>query len=81
MSRAFTRLVRAHDMPPCRFHDLRHIAATVLLRAGVPMPVVSNILGHSSINITVDTYGHVHVDKQVQQEVEGAFAAFARPVS
>jgi len=42
-----------------RFHDLRHTAATLFLRAGVPMAHVSKILGHSSIRTTVDTYGHL----------------------
>jgi integrase len=40
-------------------HTLRHSAASVLLGAGVPMPVVKDILGHSSITITVDMYGHM----------------------
>lgn len=40
-------------------HTLRHSAASVLLSAGVPMPIVKEILGHSSIAITVDMYGHM----------------------
>ena len=65
-------------MPSCRFHDLRHVAATTLLQAGVPMPVVSRILGHSSIQITVDTYGHVTVDPALHDQVHRALSAFAR---
>jgi integrase len=42
-----------------RFHHLRHTTATLLLDAGVAMEVVRDILGHSSILLTVDTYGHV----------------------
>ena len=41
------------------WHTLRHSCASVLLTSGVPMPIVSAILGHSSISITVDTYGHL----------------------
>ncbi len=78
VSRAFTRLVRSSGLPPCRFHDLRHVAATTLLQAGVPMPVVSRILGHSSIQITVDTYGHVTVDPALHEQVHRALSAFAR---
>ena len=40
-------------------HTLRHSAATTMLEAGIPIHVVSRQLGHSSINITVDIYGHV----------------------
>ena len=43
-------------------HDLRHVAASLMLAAGVPMAVVSRQLGHASIAITVDTYGHVTPD-------------------
>lgn len=40
-------------------HTLRHSAASVMLTNGVPLKVASDILGHSSIAITADTYGHV----------------------
>lgn len=45
--------------PGLRIHDLRHTAATVLLEAGAPMAIVSRVLGHARIGLTVDTYGHV----------------------
>lgn len=41
-----------------RFHDLRHLHATHLLAAGVPIPVVAARLGHSSTQMTLDRYGH-----------------------
>jgi integrase len=41
-----------------RFHDLRHAHATLMLRAGVPMKVASERLGHSAIAITMDLYTH-----------------------
>lgn len=41
------------------YHTLRHGLAARLLRRDVPMPVVSALLGHSSIRVTVDVYGHV----------------------
>ena len=44
---------------PVRLHDLRHTAASLLLGAGVPLKVVSETLGHSSIAITADVYAHV----------------------
>lgn len=52
-----------------RFHDLRHTHATLLLRQGVHVKVVSERLGHSTVGITLDTYSHVLPDMQ-----EGATA-------
>lgn len=80
VSKTFARLVKACDVPPGRFHDLRHIGATIMLRNGVPMPVVSRILGHSTIAMTVDTYGHVVVDQQVWDAVDRAFSTAFRTV-
>jgi hypothetical protein len=51
-------------MPHLRFHDLRHTHAPLLFRAGVPVKVVSERLGHKSIKITLDTYCHVLPDMQ-----------------
>jgi len=46
-------------VPDIRFHDLRHTCATLLLTKGVHPNIVSEMLGHSSIAITLDTYSHV----------------------
>jgi integrase len=42
-----------------QFHDLRHTCATLLLTKGVHPKIVSEMLGYSSIAITLDTYSHV----------------------
>jgi integrase len=42
-----------------RFHDLRHTAATLLLGRGVHPKIVSEMLGHSTVAITLDRYSHV----------------------
>ncbi len=42
-----------------RFHDLRHCCASLLLAQGVPPRVVMEILGHSDIRLTMNTYAHV----------------------
>jgi integrase len=47
------------ELPPIRFHDLRHTCATILLMAGKHPKFVQELLGHASINITLDTYSHV----------------------
>jgi integrase len=49
-----------------RFHDLRRTSATLLLGAGVHRKVVSEMLGHSTIAITLDLYSHVTPTMQQQ---------------
>ncbi|MFD6055234.1 tyrosine-type recombinase/integrase [Agromyces sp. NPDC060279] len=46
-------------LPLVRFHDLRHLQASLLLAAGVPLALVSKRLGHSSVQVTSDTYAHM----------------------
>jgi integrase len=46
-------------LPRLRFHDLRHSAATLLLAQGVHPRYIMDLLGHSSISLTMNTYGHV----------------------
>src|SRR5215470_9804826 len=46
-------------LPPIRLHDLRHLAATLALTAGVEMKVVSQMLRHKTLSITADTYALV----------------------
>ena len=53
-------LLRRAGLPhSARFHDLRHTCATLLLTKGVHPKIVSEVLGHSSIAITLDTYSHM----------------------
>jgi integrase len=59
MPRHFNPLLRQAGLPNIRFHDLRHTCATLLLTKGVHPKIVSEILGHSSVSITLDTYSHV----------------------
>ena len=50
---------RMKDLPPVRFHDLRHSHATQLLADGVHPKIAQERLGHSSITTTMDLYSHV----------------------
>ncbi len=52
-------LLKRAGLPDTRFHDLRHTCATLLLTKDVHPKIVSEMLGHSSIAITLDTYSHV----------------------
>jgi len=53
------RLLREACLPKQRFHDLRHSAASLLLVQGVHPRVVMEMLGHSQISLTLNTYSHV----------------------
>ena len=57
--RSFKPLLKRAGLPQIRFHDLRHTCATLLLTRNVDPKIVSEMLGHSSIAITLDTYSHV----------------------
>src|SRR5690606_11547361 len=59
VSDLFERLTEAAGLPPIRLHDLRHVAATLMLAAGVDIKVVSETLGHSDTRITRDIYQSV----------------------
>ena len=59
LSDGFKRLVQRSGLPRIRFHDLRHTHATLLLKAGVPIKVVSERLGHSTPGFTMATYQHI----------------------
>lgn len=63
-NRSFKPLLKRAGLPPIRFHDLRHTCATLLLGRDVNVKVVSEMLGHSSISITLDIYSHVLPDMQ-----------------
>ncbi|MDP8938859.1 MAG: tyrosine-type recombinase/integrase [Actinomycetota bacterium] len=56
------RLKRAGLSPTFRFHDLRHTCATVLLKQGVHVKFVQELLGHADIALTLNTYSHVLPD-------------------
>jgi integrase len=47
-------------IPRRKFHALRHTFAALSIAAGVDIYTVSRLIGHSSINMTADTYGHLY---------------------
>lgn len=58
-SQAFERWIKKLNLPKIRLHDLRHTHATIAIRAGVPVKVVSERLGHESPAFTLKQYAHV----------------------
>jgi integrase len=57
--RAFKKLLKSAELRDVRLHDLRHTAASLLLLQGVSPRVVMEVLGHSQISLTMNTYSHV----------------------
>lgn len=59
IERAYGEILAIAGLQHIRIHDLRHTAATLLLTQGVHPRVVMELLGHSQIAITMNTYSHV----------------------
>ena len=74
VQRAFYALAEQAGLGHVRIHDLRHTAATLMLRADVNPKVVSERLGHATVSITLDTYSHVLPD--LQREAAAAMDDF-----
>lgn len=72
MANRFDKLVSFAKVPTIRFHDLRHTHATLLLKAGVPVHVVAQRLGHSPPALTLSIYSHVLPRGQSAAAVEFA---------
>ena len=54
----FKQLLEEAGLPNIRFHDLRHTAATLMLKQGVSIKVVQERLGHSDAAMTLNVYSH-----------------------
>ena len=72
----FAKRRKSLGLPDQRFHDLRHFHATQLLRAGTPLHVVAQRLGHRDAMVTATTYAHVTSDQE-----ENASITFARAIN
>lgn len=73
----FKRLVELSGLPPVRLHDLRHLSASLALLAGTDIKVVQERLGHSSRQITSDTYTSV-LPELFRTEAESTVAVVPR---
>jgi integrase len=73
LSQVFDRHVAKSALPRIRLHDLRHTHATVLLKEGVPLKVVSERLGHANPAFTLSVYQHLLPG--MQADAAKAFAA------
>jgi integrase len=77
-----TKLINRHNrsaanpLPHARLHDLRHLHATTLLLAGVPVHLVAARLGHADPAVTLRVYAHV-----LREHAAGVGDIFAQAVS
>jgi integrase len=73
----FHKVLSEAGLPRIRFHDLRHSCATLLLVQGVSPRVVMEILGHSEIAMTMDTYSHVvpELQREAAAKMESVLAS------
>jgi integrase len=74
--KSFKKLLETAEIPHIRFHDLRHTAATLMLKQGIHAKVVSERLGHASIQITLDRYSHVlpSMQRDAADKLDAVFA-------
>jgi integrase len=72
----FKPLLTRAGLPQIRFHDLRHTCATLLLGRNVNPKIVSEMLGHARIAITLDTYSHVlpNMHNEAAKAIEDALS-------
>lgn len=77
---SFQALLKKAELPSVRFHDLRHSAATILLSMGVPVKVIQELLGHSQISVTLNTYSHVlpSMQQEAMQKMNEVFKQQSR---
>lgn len=75
LGRAFRRAIKRSKVNRIRFHDLRHTHASMLFALGVHPKIVQERLGHSSIQVTLDTYSHMlpNMQEAVAESLESAF--------
>jgi site-specific recombinase XerD len=71
------RLLAKAELPRIRVHDLRHTVATILLQGGAHPKLVQELLGHSTITLTLDTYSHVTpaMHQDLTRRLDDAMAA------
>ena len=64
ISRTFNHLLKKHNLPPIRFHDLRHSCASLLITLGWTLKDIQEWLGHSDIKMTANIYAHIAMDRK-----------------
>jgi integrase len=71
----FQEILKGAELPKIRFYDLRHTHASLLIAEGVHPKKIAERLGHASIKLTMDTYGHLFEgsDRESAERMERLF--------
>ena len=74
VSRHFSRILEDNNLPHIRFHELRHSCASIFLNSGRSLKEVQEYLGHSTIAMTANIYGHldVSIKKSMSEALSGS---------
>jgi len=75
-ARYFKPLLKRAELPNIRLYDLRHTFATLWLESGEHPKILQEILGHSRISVTLDTYSHVipHMQREAMSRFSHMFS-------
>ena len=79
LTRDFLKVIRKTELPRIRFHDLRHTAASLMINRGIPVVVVSKLLGHSKPSVTLNIYAHCV--SEYQYEAARVMEEIATPIA
>lgn len=60
----FNKFLKKHNIPHINFHGLRHTFATKCIELGADYKTVSELLGHASVNITLNLYVHPQIEQK-----------------
>ncbi|HBG5350101.1 TPA: site-specific integrase [Clostridioides difficile] len=73
ISHRFRRFLEYEQLPHIRFHDLRHSHVTLLMNSHIPIKVISERVGHSNVNTTLNIYSHVldEMDREASDKISG----------
>ena len=71
ISKKFKYFLEVNNLKHIRFHDLRHSHVTMLIEAKVPIKVISERVGHSSVNTTLNIYSHAlkEMDQEASEKI------------
>ena len=71
ISKKFKYFLEINNLKHIRFHDLRHSHVTMLIEAKVPIKVISERVGHSSVNTTLNIYSHAlkEMDQEASEKI------------
>jgi len=72
LRRDFNKLCEVAEVPKIRIHDLRHTAASAMIRRGYPPKLVADILGHTDAGFTLRTYAHVWQEQREEFALSAA---------